>query len=119
MRPLVAIICATLLSISSSHASDNLIGLWASGAKELLSISKDGDKMQAEFIRVNVKSEFERVRFPAEFKDGAVVISSEQGNVSGRYDDNKKVLVLGGFKSFQKLTESEALVLIEALEKKK
>ncbi len=119
MRSLIAIISATLLTISSANASDNLIGLWASGAKELLSISKDGDKMEAEFIRVNVKSEFERVRFPAKLKDGAVVISSEQGDVSGRYDDNKKVLILGGFKAFQKLTEAEALVLIEALEKKK
>ena len=119
MKSFVAIVGAALLGMGSVNASDNLLGLWSSGAKELLSISKDGDTLQAEFIRENVKAEFERIRFPAKFKDGAVVISSEHGDLSGRYDDSKKVLVLGGMKSFEKLTEAEALALIAALEKNK
>lgn len=117
MKSFVAIIAATLLSAGLAHASDELLGSWTPGGKELLSVYKDGDKLTAEFIRQNVKAEFERIRFPATLKDGALVISGEQGDLSAKYDEIKKRLVLGGFKEFQKISKEEALALLAAIEK--
>lgn len=119
MKSLIAIVGATILGMSNANASDEFLGLWSSGVKEVLSITDNGGTLQAEFIRENVKSEFEKIRFPAEFKDGALLISSEQGSLSAKYDDDKKLLILGGIKAFQKLTEAEALTLIAAIQNKK
>lgn len=118
MKSLIAIVGATLLSISNVNASDQFLGLWSSGVKEVLNVSENDGALQAEFIRENVKSEFEKIRFPAAIKDGALVISSEQGNLSAKYDNDKKLLILGGVKAFQKLTEAQALALIESIQKK-
>jgi len=81
----------------------------------LLNITEDGGTLNAEFIRVNVKSEFERIRFPAKVEDGVLLISGEQGNVSAKLDAEKKLLILAQTKSFQKLSAEEAKALIAGL----
>lgn len=113
----VGITAASLLISGTVHASDVFIGAWSSGAKEVLQITQKGDALSAEFVRENVKSEFERVRFPAKLQDGALVITGEQGDLSARYDSGNKLLILGGMKAFQKLTAEQAEQLISNLEK--
>jgi hypothetical protein len=117
MKALLSIMVAGLLCIGTASADENYIGAWASGAKEVLQISRDGDTLTAEFVRENVKSEFEKIRFPAKVADGALVITGEQGNLSGRYDAGNKLLILGGMKTFQKLTAAQAQQLIADLER--
>ena len=116
MKALFALIAMTLTTVGSANAADEFLGPWASGAKEVLKITKDGDELHAEFIRENVKLEFEKVGFPASIKDGKLIISSEQGDISAKYDEVKKVLVIGGLKAFEKLSDERAEALIAQLE---
>lgn len=118
MKPLLSLIAVTLITIGSAQAADEFLGPWASGATEVLKITKDGDALRAEFIRENVKYEFEKVGYPAAVVDGALVISGDQGNVSAKYDEVRKVLILGGMKAFEKLSPEKAEALIAQLEKK-
>jgi len=90
---------------------------WSSGEKEVLNITKEGDTLNAEFIRVNVKSEFERVRYPAKVEGDVLVISNDQGNVSAKLDSEKKLLILAQIKAFEKLSIEEANALIAKLNK--
>ena len=103
---------------STAQAADEFLGPWASGDKEVLNITKDGEKLSAEFIRENVKFEFEKVQFPATVKDGTLVISGEQGDISAKFDDAQKLLIIGGLKAFQKLSPEQAKAIIAELEKK-
>ncbi len=114
-----ASITLALLTAGNAFAADEFLGPWASGEKEVLKITKDGDALSAEFIRENVKFEFEKVQFPATVKDGALVITSEQGNITAKFDDTKNLLIIGGLKAFQKLSPEKAQAIIEQLEKKK
>jgi len=80
MKALITSIAITILTIGTAfvgtaQAADEFLGPWASGDKEILNITKDGDKLNAEFIRENVKFEYEKVQFPAIVKDGTLVIS--------------------------------------------
>lgn len=118
MKALLAAVAITILTISTAQAADEFLGPWASGDKEVLNITKDGEKLNAEFIRENVKFEFEKVQFPATVKDGALVISSEQGDISAKFDDTKGLLIIGGLKAFQKLSAAQAAAIIAELEKK-
>ena len=118
MKALIASIAITLLTFGTAQAADEFLGPWASGDKEVLNITKDGEKLSAEFIRENVKFEFEKVQFPATVKDGTLVISSEQGDISAKFDDAQNVLIIGGLKAFQKLSPEKAQEIIEELEKK-
>ncbi len=124
MKALFAAITITTLTIGSAifgtvQAADEFLGPWASGDKEVLNITKDGEKLNAEFIRENVKFEFEKVRFPATInEDGALVISSEQGDISAKFDDAQNLLIIGGLKAFQKLSPEKAAEIIAELEKK-
>jgi len=118
MKALLASIAITILTIGPAKAADEFLGPWASGDKEVLKITKDGEKLNAEFIRENVKLEFEKVRFPATVKDGTLVISSEQGDISAKIDDASNRLIIGGLKDFQKLTPQQAEAIIKELEKK-
>jgi len=113
---LIVVISATLFAAGSVIAADEFVGTWSSGEKELLNITEEGGTLNAEFIRVNVKSEFERVRFPAKVEGEVLVISGEQGNVSAKLDAEKKLLILAQTKSFQKLSEEEAKALIDNLQ---
>jgi len=123
MKSLFTSIAVTALTIGSAvigtaQASDQFLGPWASGEKEILQISKDGETLKAEFIRENVKREFEKVRFPATLKDGALVISGEQGDVTAQFDAAQNLLIIGGLKAFQKLSPQQAAEIIAQLEKK-
>lgn len=122
MKSLFTAIAVTALTISSAigtaQASDLFLGPWASGEKEILQITQDGEKLNAEFIRENVKREFEKVRFPATLKDGALVISGEQGDVTAQFDAAQNLLIIGGLKAFQKLSPQQAAEIIAQLEKK-
>ncbi|MEM7256703.1 MAG: hypothetical protein AAF404_04885 [Pseudomonadota bacterium] len=119
MKALLPLItAATILGSNALQASEIFIGAWASGTKEVLQITEKGGDLSAEFVRENVKSEFERIRFPAKYQDGALIITGEQGDLSARYDSGNKLLILGGMKSFQKLSSEQAQQLINQLEKK-
>lgn len=118
MKALIAAVALTALTIGSANATDEFLGPWASGEKEILNITKDGDSLNAEFIRENVKFEFEKVRFPATLKDGTLVISGEQGNVTAEFDAAQNLLIIGGLKAFQKLSPEKAAAIIAQLEKK-
>jgi len=118
MKSLFALITMTLITFGAANAADEFLGPWASGQKEVLKITESGGELNAEFIRENVKLEFEKVKFPAAVKDGKLIISSEQGDISAKYDEVKKVLVIGGIKAFEKLSNEQADVLIAELEKK-
>ena len=123
MKALFTAIAVTMLTFgtavfSTAQAADEFLGPWASGDKEVLNITKDGEKLSAEFIRENVKLEFEKVQFPATVKDGTLVISSEQGDISAKIDGASKRLIIGGLKDFQKLTPEQAKAIIAELEKK-
>ncbi len=118
MKALFTVLTALILLTSAANADEAFIGAWSSGAKEVLKISKEGDSLTAEFVRENVKRQFEKVRFPAKLQDGALVISGEQGDLSARYDEGNKILILGGMKAFQKLTDKQAQTIISNLEKK-
>ena len=107
----------TLLLTSNANAADEFLGTWSYGAKEVLNITKKGEALSAEFIRENVKSEFEEIRFPAKVENGELVITGEQGDLSAKYDTKKKRLVLGGMKEFQRLTKEQAELLIANLKK--
>ena len=111
-RTILPAILITLATTSYTFAADDFLGTWSSGAKEVLNITKEGDSLNAVFIRENVKQEFEKIRFPATVQDGALVISGEQGNLSAKYDAEKKLLVLGGLKAFQRLSVEQAEALI-------
>jgi len=115
MKALIASIAITLLTFGTAQAADEFLGPWASGDKEVLNITKDGEKLSAEFIRENVKFEFEKVQFPATVKDGTLVISSEQGDISAKFDDAQNVLIIGGLKAFQKLSPEKAQEIIKAV----
>jgi len=123
MKALITSIAITILTIGTAfvgtaQAADEFLGPWASGDKEILNITKDGDKLNAEFIRENVKFEYEKVQFPAIVKDGTLVISGEQGDISAEFDDAQKLLIIGGLKAFEKLSPEQAAEIIEQLEKK-
>ena len=123
MKALFTAITITTLTFgtalfSTAQAADEFLGPWASGDKEVLNITKDGEKLSAEFIRENVKFEFEKVQFPATVKDGTLVISGEQGDISAKFDDAQKLLIIGGLKAFQKLSPEQAKAIIAELEKK-
>ena len=118
MKSLFASIAIAILTIGSASAADEFLGPWASGDREVLNISKEGESLQAEFIRVNVKSQFEKVSFPVTVKDGVMVISGEQGDVTAKYDSEKNLLIIGGLKAFQKLSPAQAEAIIAQLEKK-
>ena len=123
MKALFTAITITTLTFgtalfSTAQAADEFLGPWASGDKEVLNITKDGEKLNAEFIRENVKFEFEKVQFPATVKDGTLVISGEQGDISAKFDDAQKLLIIGGLKAFQKLSPEQAKAIIAELEKK-
>ena len=118
MKSLFASIAIAILTIGSASAADEFLGPWASGDREVLNISKEGESLQAEFIRVNVKSQFEKVSFPVTVKDGVIVISGEQGDVTAKYDSEKNLLIIGGLKAFQKLSPAQAEAIIAQLEKK-
>jgi len=117
IKKLFLLFAATLFA-GAVTADDAYLGAWSSSATEVLKISKNGDALTAEFVRENVKAEFEKIRFPAKLRDGALVISGEQGDLSARFDAGNKTLILGGMKSFQKLTPEQAQLLIADLEKK-
>lgn len=112
-----ALFITMAFAAGNSFAADGFLGTWSSGAKEVLNITKDGDSLNAIFIRENVKNEFEQIRFPAELKDGALVISGEQGDLSAKLDTEKGQLVLGGLKAFQRLTTEQAQALIDNIKK--
>ncbi len=118
MKALFTALAITLATTGAASAADEFLGPWAASATEVLKISKDGDALQAEFIRENVKDEYEKVKFSAIYKDGALVISNDQGNITATYDDEQKILVIGGFKTFQKVTAEQAAAIIASLEKK-
>lgn len=118
MRLLFAFLTATVFSFGTANATDEYIGSWGAGSKELLKITRDGSSFSAEFFRKNVQSKYENVRFPAELVDGVFVIKGEQGNVSATYDPAKELLMLGGFKEFKKLSSEQAALQLEALLKK-
>lgn len=118
MKALIASIALSILTFSSANAADEFLGPWVSGGKEVLKITKEGEALSAEFIRENVLSEFEKVRFPATVKDGALIISGEQGDVSARFDAENNLLIIGGLKAFEKLSPEQAAAIIEQLEKK-
>jgi len=123
MKALFTAIAVTILTFgtalfSTTQAADEFLGPWASGDKEVLNITKDGEKLNAEFIRENVKFEFEKVQFPATVKDGTLVISGEQGDISAKFDDAQNLLIIGGLKAFQKLSPEKAKAIIAELEKK-
>ena len=118
MKALIASIALSVLLIGSANAADEFLGPWASGGNEVLKITKDGDKLNAEFIRENVLKEFEKVRFPATVEGNTLIISGEQGDVSAEYDKEKNILIIGGLKSFQKLTPEQAESIVAVLEKK-
>ena len=118
MKLFPALRTLTLFFTGSAYAADEFLGPWASGEKEVLKITKDGESFAAEFIRENVKFEFEKVTYPAAVKDGALVISGDQGPVTAKYDEGKNLLVIAGIKAFQKLTAQQADALIKELEKK-
>lgn len=120
MKSLFASIAIVILTMGSASAADQFLGPWASaeGNREVLNISKEDGSLQAEFIRVNVKSQFEKVRFPVTVKDGVLVISGEQGDVTAKYDSDKNLLIIGGLKAFQKLSPAQAEAIIAQLEKK-
>ena len=116
-RTLQTALFVSLAFTGNSFAADSFLGSWSSGAKEVLNITQEGDSLNAIFIRENVKKEFEQVRFPAILKDGALVITGEQGNLSAKYDADKKLLVLGGLKAFQRLSTEQAEALIANIKK--
>ncbi len=118
MKTVFALFTATVLSAGTANGADEFLGPWASSATEVLKITKDGDSLNAEFIRENVKFEFEKVGYPATYEGGVLVISNQHGNITARYDDEKKILVIGGIKTFQKISDAQAAVIIADLEKK-
>ncbi len=113
------IACLTLLLLSSGFvsASDLYVGSWASGEKEVLQITKNGSVLNAQFVREGLLNNFEKVEFPAKVVDGNLTISFGQGDLSGKYDAVRKILVLGGIKTFEKITENQARSMIALLEK--
>ena len=117
MKSLISAFTFALLLTGTASANEIFLGAWSSGAKEVLQISKDDKGYTAKFVRENVKAEFEKVQFPAQMKDGALVISGQQGDLSARYDEGNKLLILGGMKAFQKLTTEQANTLISNMEK--
>lgn len=114
----IALISLALFTAGHAYAEDEFLGPWASSEKEVLKITKDGNAFSAEFIRENVKFEFEKVQFPATIKNGALVISSKQGDITAEFDDAKNLLIIGGLKAFEKLSPEKAEAIIEQLEKK-
>lgn len=118
MKVITTALTLGFLTIGAANAAEEFLGPWAASATEVLKITKDGDTLRAEFIRENVKDEFEKVGFPAAYKDGALVISSAQGNITAKYDEAKKILVIGGLKTFQKVSAEQAAAIIAQLENK-
>lgn len=118
MKALFTAVTLTFLTFGTANAAEEFLGPWAASETEVLKITKDGDALRAEFIRENVKYEFEKVGFPATYENGALVIKGEQGNITAKYDDVKKMLVIGGLKAFQKVSAEQAAAIIAQLEKK-
>ncbi len=113
------IVCLTLLLLATGvvSASDRYIGSWAAGEKEVLQITKDGQALKAQFVREGLFKNFEKVDFPAKVVDGNLTISFDQGDLSATYDEARNVLILGGFKQFEKITANEARSMIALLQK--
>lgn len=119
MSRLLTLLAVTILwTCGVANAADEYIGSWGAGSKELLTISREGDAFKAEFIRKNVKSEYEKIGFPANLIDGLFVISGDLGNVSAKYDASKELLMLGGVKEFKKLSTEQAAAQLELLKAK-
>lgn len=118
MKIVFALFTATFLTVGTTNAAEEFLGPWAASATEVLKITKDGDSLMAEFIRESVIFEFEKVGYPATYENGTLVISNDQGSITARYDNVNKVLVIGGIKTFQKISAEQAAALIAELEKK-
>lgn len=118
MKFICALFTATFFTIATTNAAEEFLGPWAASATEVLKITKEGDSLNAEFIRENVKFEFEKVGYPATYEDGVLVISNEHGNITAKIDDEKRIMVIGGIKTFQKISAAEAAAIIAELEKK-
>jgi len=118
MKRLLALFVVTILTCGAAQAADEYVGTWGSGSKELLTITKDKAGFKAEFFRKNVKSEYEKVLFPASLVDGVFVISGDVGQVSVQYDATKELLMLGGVKPFKKLSTEQAAAQLEKLKAK-
>ena len=118
MKAIFTALSLTFLTTGVANATEEFLGPWAASNTEVLKITREGDGLRAEFIRENVKDEFEKVGFPATYNDGTLVISSEQGNISAKYDEANNVLVIGGLKTFQKISAEQAAAIIAQLEKK-
>lgn len=117
MKFLLSLFATSFLMLGSANAAEEFLGPWASGEKEVLQITQEGGNLSAEFIRENVKYEFEKVRFPATLKDGSLVITGDQGDVTAQFDPARNLLILGGLKAFQKLSPQQAATIISNLEK--
>ena len=118
MKTIFALLTITFLASGVVNAAEEFLGFWASSPKEVLNITKDGDAYHALFTRENVKNEFEKVGFPAAIEDGALVITGEQGGVTAEYDEGRKVLILGGLKTFQRISAEQAASFVSQIEKK-
>jgi len=118
IKTLCASLATAFLTLGNVSANDQFLGPWSAGNKEVLNITKDGESLSAEFIRENVKFEFEKVRFPAKVENGTLVIAGTQGNVTAQYDPAKNLLVIGGLKVFEKLSPEQAAAIIAQLETK-
>lgn len=118
MKAIFALVTITFLAAGTAKAAEEFLGLWASSAKEVLQITRDGEAYQAVFTRENVKNEFEKVGFPAAIENGELVITGKQGGISAKYDPEKRVLILGGVKPFQRISAEQAATFIAQLEKK-
>lgn len=108
MRRWLALLVVTILTCGAANAADKFVGTWSSGSKELLTIEKEGEAFSAEFVRINVKFEYEKVQYSATLVDGALVISFELGDVSAKFDATNELLLLGGVKEFEKLPKKQA-----------
>ena len=117
MRRWFALLVVTILTCGTAQAADEFVGTWSAGSKELLTITREGEKYQAEFLRKNVKLEYEKVQYSAKVVDGVLVISFEVGDLSAKYDESNEMLMLGGVKQFAKLPSDQAAAQLVEFEK--
>lgn len=111
-------VLAALLHVSGIvSATDHYLGSWASGEKEVLQITQNDGVLNAQFVREGLFKQFEKVDFPAKVVDGNLTIIFQQGDLSAKYDAAREILILGGVKKFEKITENKARALIALLEK--
>lgn len=118
MRSMLALLVLAILTVGPAQAADEYLGSWGAGSKEIMTVSQEGESLIVEIIRKNVAAEYESVRFPAKVVDGILVISFDLGNVSAKYDDSKELLMLGGVKEFEKLSNEQATAQKVALQEK-